>query len=61
MSLITIILTLVVVGVVLYLINRFIPMADNIKQMLNIVVIIILALWLLKIIGLWGYLAGIKV
>lgn len=52
--LITVIITLVVVGLILWLINRYIPMASSIKSILNIVVIIIVIIWLLKVFGIWG-------
>ena len=52
--LITVIITLVVVGLILWLINRFIPMASSIKSILNIVVIIVVIIWLLKVFGIWG-------
>jgi len=54
MSLINIVIVLVVVGLVLWLINRFIPMQSTIKSILNIVVIIVVILWLLKAFGIWG-------
>ncbi|GAA4344590.1 Thivi_2564 family membrane protein [Flaviaesturariibacter amylovorans] len=54
MSLINIVIVLVVVGVVLWLINRFIPMQGTIKTILNVVVIICVILWLLKAFGIWG-------
>jgi hypothetical protein len=54
MSLINIIIVLVVVGLILWLINRFIPMQSTIKSILNIVVIIVVILWLLKAFGIWG-------
>ncbi|RYZ20472.1 MAG: hypothetical protein EOO16_16540 [Chitinophagaceae bacterium] len=54
MSLINIIIVLVVVGLILWLINRFIPMQGTIKSILNIVVIICVILWLLKAFGIWG-------
>jgi hypothetical protein len=54
MSLINVIIVLVVVGLVLYLINRFIPMQSTIKSILNIVVIIAVILWLLRAFGIWG-------
>lgn len=47
MPLINVILTLVVVGVVLWLINTYIPMQGTIKKILNIVVVIVVVLWLL--------------
>lgn len=52
--LITVIITLVVVGLILWLINRYIPMASSIKSILNVVVIIIVIVWLLKVFGIWG-------
>ena len=51
MSLISIILTLVVVGVLLWLINTYIPMAKPIKTILNVVVVICVILWLLSVFG----------
>ncbi|MEO6403984.1 MAG: Thivi_2564 family membrane protein [Ferruginibacter sp.] len=53
-QLITVVITLVVVGLILWLINRYIPMASSIKSILNIVVIIAVILWLLKVFGVWG-------
>lgn len=52
MPLISIIITLVIVGLLLWLINRYIPMASPIKTILNVVVVIIVVLWLLSIFGL---------
>ena len=54
MSLINVVIVLIIVGVVLWLINRFIPMQSTIKSILNIVVIIVVILWLLKAFGIWG-------
>ena len=53
-SLVTVVITLIVVGLLLWLINRFIPMAGSIKSILNIVVIIAVIIWLLKVFGVWG-------
>ncbi len=47
MSLVTVVLTLVVVGVVLWLINTYIPMQGAIKSIINIVVVVVVVLWLL--------------
>lgn len=47
MPLINVVLTLIVVGFVLWLINRFIPMQGTIKTILNVVVVIAVVLWLL--------------
>jgi hypothetical protein len=51
MDLIQLVLILIAVGVGFYLINRFIPMDAKIKQILNIVVVIVVILWLLKVFG----------
>jgi len=48
MSLITIVIVLIVVGVVLWLINTYIPMEHTIKTILNVVVVIVVILWLLN-------------
>jgi len=53
--LIQVIVVLIVVGVVLWLINRYIPMAASIKSILNAVVVIFVIVWLLKVFGLWSY------
>lgn len=52
MSLITIIVVLVVMGLVLYLINTYIPMAKPVKTVLNVVVVLMLCLWLLNAFGI---------
>lgn len=61
MDLIHIIIVLVVVGIILGLINRFIPMASSIKSILNGVVIIAVILWLLQTFGIIGSLGSVKV
>ncbi len=61
MPLIHVIVVLVVVGVILYLINSYIPMAGSIKSILNAVVIIVVVLWLLSVFGLIGELSNIRV
>jgi hypothetical protein len=53
-SLISLIVTIVVVGVILWLINTYIPMQATVKKILNAVVIIILILWLLQAFGVMG-------
>lgn len=52
MTLLDIIIVFVVVGVVLYLINKYVPMQQGVKTVLNWAVIIILIIWLLKGTGL---------
>jgi hypothetical protein len=54
MTLLNIIIVLVVVGLVLWLINNYIPMDRKIKSILNVVVVIAVALWLLQAFGLLG-------
>jgi steroid 5-alpha reductase family enzyme len=61
MPLVTVIITLCVVGLLLWLINRFIPMQGQIKGILNGVVVIVVVLWLLKIFGLFDYLYQFRV
>jgi hypothetical protein len=60
LSIITIVITLVVVGFVLWLIN-YIPMQATIKKIVNVMVVIFVLVWLSKIFGLWAYLANIRV
>jgi hypothetical protein len=61
MDLIQFVLVIIVVGVLLWLVNNYIPMDSKIKQILNIVVVIALILWILKVFGLLGFLQGIRV
>ena len=61
MSLITLVVTLVVVGVILWLINAYIPMDGKIKKILNIVVVIVVVLWLLSAFGILGHGGDIRV
>ncbi len=61
MSLISIILTLIVVGVLLWLINSYVPMDGKIKSILNAVVVIAVVVWLLQAFGVLGSLNGIHV
>ena len=61
MPILQILLTLIVVGVLLWLVNRFIPMAGSIKSILNAVVVIGVVLWLLDIFGLFHSLSRIRV
>jgi hypothetical protein len=61
MSLISIIIVLIVVGVVLWLINSFIPMQATIKKILNAVVVIVVILWLLSVFGVIDSLDTIRI
>jgi hypothetical protein len=55
------VMVLIVVGVLLWLVNRFIPMQGTIKSILNAVVVIAVVLWLLNVFGLLHSLSGIHV
>ena len=52
MPLMQIVLSLIVIGVLLWLVNSFIPMARSIKSILNAVVVIVVVVWLLNVFGL---------
>jgi len=54
MPLINLVVVLVIVGVALYLINRYIPMASSIKTILNVLVVVVVCVWLLQATGMWG-------
>lgn len=56
MPLLQIVMVLIVVGVLLWLVNRFVPMQGTIKSILNAVVVIVVVLWLLNIFGLFRWL-----
>jgi len=58
MPLIQLVITLVVVGVILWLINSYIPMQATIKKILNAVVVIVVILWLLNVFGVLGPMSG---
>ena len=61
MPLITVVLTLCVVGLMLWLVNRYIPMQGQIKGILNGVVVIVLVIWLVNAFGLLHYLTQFRV
>jgi len=56
-----VVIVLVVVGVILWLINTYLPMDAKIKKILNIVVVIAVVLWLLRAFGILGSLSEIRV
>jgi len=61
MPLINLIITLIVVGVLLWLVNAYIPMDGKIKKILNIVVVICVVIWLLVAFGVINHSGDIKV
>ena len=60
MPLLNVVVMLIVVGVGLYLINRFIPMASSIKSILNVVVVVVVCIWLLQAFGLWTNVSNLR-
>jgi len=60
MTLLNIAVVLIVVGILLWLVNTYIPMASAVKRLLNAVVVIVLIVWLLQAFGLWHYATQIK-
>lgn len=61
MSLLTVVLVLIVVGVLLWLVNAYVPMQGTIKNIMNGVVVIGVVLWLLKVFGLFEYISRVHV
>jgi hypothetical protein len=61
MPILTIVIVLIVVGVLLWLINNYIPMDRKIKSILNVVVVICVIIWLLKAFGILDSLGSVKV
>jgi len=61
MSIITVLVVIIIVGVLLWLVNTKIPMDATVKTILNIVVVLLLVIWLLKVFGLLSGLGSVKV
>ena len=61
MSLISVVVTLIVIGVLLWLVNTYIPMDGKIKNILNIVVVVSVVIWLLYAFGILGHGGDIQV
>lgn len=61
MPLISLVIVLIVIGVLLWMVNTYIPMDATIKRILNIVVIIVVVLWLLTVFGILPDLNQIRV
>jgi predicted membrane protein len=60
MPLINLVFVLIVIGVALWLINRFIPMASSIKSILNVVVVVAVCIWVLQAVGLWTEISSFR-
>jgi len=61
MPILTVILVLIGVGVLLWVVNTYIPMQRTIKSILNAVVVILVVIWLLRIFGVLGSLQQIHI
>ncbi|WP_363320418.1 Thivi_2564 family membrane protein [Flavobacterium sp.] len=61
MSLLSVLFVLIIVGVLLWLVNTYIPMDSTIKKIFNLVVVIVVIIWLLKAFGLFDNLMNIHV
>ena len=61
MPLIQLVIVLVVVGVILWLINSYIPMQSTLKKILNVVVVVAVVVWLLSVFGVIGNISTIRI
>jgi hypothetical protein len=61
MPLINLVVILIVVGLLLWLVNNYIPMAGSIKSILNAVVVIAVVLWLLRAFGVLNSISGLRI
>ena len=61
MSLVSLVVVLVIVGVILWLINSYIPMDAKIKKILNVVVVIVVIIWLLQAFGILGNIKELRI
>jgi hypothetical protein len=61
MPLLNLVIVLVVVGVVLWVINSYIPMQSTIKKILNVVVVVGVIIWLLSVFGVIGNISAIRI
>ena len=60
MPILTVVIVLIVAGVLLWLVNTFIPMQRTIKSILNAVIVIVIVVWLLKVFGVLGSLQHLQ-
>jgi hypothetical protein len=61
MPLIQLVVVLLVVGVLLWAINSYIPMQATIKKILNVVVVIVVIIWLLSVFGVIGNFSNVRI
>ena len=61
MALVTLVMYLAIVGVLLWLVNNYVPMDGKIRQIINSVVVVVVVVWLLQVFGVMGPLSRIRV
>ena len=61
MPLVTVVLYLIIAGVLLWLINNYIPMDHKIKSIINVLVVVVVVIWLLQVFGVMGPLTRIRI
>jgi hypothetical protein len=61
MTLAQIAVVLIVVGVLMWLVNTYIPMMSAMKSLLNLVVIVVVVVWLLQVFGIIGPIPGVRI
>jgi hypothetical protein len=61
MTLVQIAVVLIVIGVVMWVVNTYIPMMGAIKSLLNLVVFVVVLIWLLQLFGLIGPIPGVRI
>jgi hypothetical protein len=61
MPLLAVVVTIIVIGVLLWLVNAYVPIDGTVRKILNAVVVIALIVWLLHVFGAWDYIKAVKV
>lgn len=61
MPIVIVALTIVVVGVVLWLVKKYVPMDANVSNLLTAFVVIVLVVWVLQILGVWQLLFSVTI
>lgn len=61
MDLFTLVVILIVAGVLMFVVNQYIPMDANIKKILNVVVLVAIVLWVINLFGVFRFLPHIRV
>jgi len=61
LSIISLIITLVAIGLILWLVNTYIPMDGKIKQIMNVIVLVAVVVWLLYVFGIMGHIGDARV